>query len=541
MIDFPGPRRSSWAPETGYADYAVLNGTVYFRAMSGSPDADRLWRTDGTKEGTWAVGEVMSIDGIQALPDRLVFKGRTFAGGYQLWSSDGTETGTVQVTNETYLRPSVDQIVGSDGRLAFFTPNFPPDLSAPITPIPTWRSDGTAEGTKRVESAGNPEFGGVTSVARFQDHTFFLGLKSGGDLYFWRSDGTPEGTVPLVHTPTYHLDVAGNLTATSRYLFFTAESYYGAETSLWRSDGTAEGTLAVGGEGVGQLTRAGGLVYFTGGPPWAGAELWRSDGSKEGTVMLGEIWPGNRGALPQGLAPLGDLLLFSAEDGTHGRELWRIGNTESASTLVRDINPGAHSSVVSSLAATGNRVVFFADDGVSGAELWRSDGTTEGTQLVKDIWPGVGDSGPYYLLSYTPFVTVGGLAYFTANDSVHGAELWRTDGTAEGTFVVKDLTPTPGQSSTPWNLMVAGHTLFFTAWTPEYGSELWKTDGTEEGTILVGDINPGSGSSSRPERLLYAGGKVFFVADDGTTGAELWCYELDSVRGPVRYRPQQRR
>ena len=66
---------------------------------------------------------------------------------------------------------------------------------------------------------------------------------------------------------------------------------------------------------------------------------------------------------------------------------------------------------------------------------------------------------------------------------------------------------------------------YFTATTTNLGKELWKTDGTPEGTVLVMDINPGSESSS-PDAFMVAGAdgneKLYFAADDGTHGKELW-------------------
>ena len=65
-------------------------------------------------------------------------------------------------------------------------------------------------------------------------------------------------------------------------------------------------------------------------------------------------------------------------------------------------------------------------------ELWMSDGTTTGTFMVKDINPITGSS-PQYLTN------VNGTVFFAANDGEVGIELWKSDGTAVGTSLVKDL------------------------------------------------------------------------------------------------------
>jgi ELWxxDGT repeat protein len=71
-----------------------------------------------------------------------------------------------------------------------------------------------------------------------------------------------------------------------------------------------------------------------------------------------------------------------------------------------------------------NRAYFVVDDGIHGEELWSSDGTDGGTFLVRDINPGSPGSGVHNL------TVAGAQVFFSANDGAHGFELWRTDGTS---------------------------------------------------------------------------------------------------------------
>src|SRR5215813_4795078 len=78
----------------------------------------------------------------------------------------------------------------------------------------------------------------------------------------------------------------------------------------------------------------------------------------------------------------------------------------------------------------GSRLLLAADDGVAGRELWATDGTTEGTTLVKDIAPGPDSSSPRGLTALGP------PAIFRVPDGPP-AGLWSTDGSGEGTVLVK--------------------------------------------------------------------------------------------------------
>ena len=79
-------------------------------------------------------------------------------------------------------------------------------------------------------------------------------------------------------------------------------------------------------------------------------------------------------------------------------------------------------------------------------------------------------------LTQTP-VVMNGAMYFTATDSAHGTELWKSNGTTQGTALLKDINPGPNPSN-PAYLTVVGNTLYFAASDGVHGSELWKSDGT---------------------------------------------------------------
>src|SRR5262249_45248093 len=133
---------------------------------------------------------------------------------------------------------------------------------------------------------------------------------------------------------------------------------------------------------------------------------------------------------------------FTADDGVHGRELWKTDGTTTGTVLVQDIFPGSYGSYPDDLVMIGSTLFFTADDGVNGRELWKSDGTAAGTVLVKDIFPGPGGSLP--LAPTVPNLTnVNGTLFFRANDGVTGGELWKSNGTAAGTVLVKDIRPGP--------------------------------------------------------------------------------------------------
>jgi ELWxxDGT repeat protein len=231
---------------------------------------------------------------------------------------------------------------------------------------------------------------------------------------------------------------------------------------------------------------------------------------------------------PERFESIGSTTFFIADDGVHGRELWRTDGTAAGTTLVRDIKPGSSNGALV-LSAQNGRLFMFADDGVHGLELWSSDGTTAGTAMVTDIHPG---SASALERSYGGLVTLGDTVFFAANDGIHGNELWRTDGTAAGTAMVKAV-----DVGTDWGvsyLTVLGDRLFFLANSAggPGGHRLWRSDGTADGTVQVSDLR-------NPEELVVVGNRLFFAAHDSTDDFSIWSIDTSaaeaSFEGPVEY------
>ena len=369
-----------------------------------------------------------------------------------------------------------------------------------------------------------------------------------------------EGRVVMSLTPQMVLDIfpgaptsyPAEVVAIGSTAYFTADDgVHGQE--LWKSDGTAAGTTLVkdiypGGTLLDfygytpnngsprSLENVNGVLFFRARDGVHGEELWKSDGTAEGTLMVSDIVPGGSPSYPDGLTNVNGTLFFTAAEGEHGRELWKSDGTAAGTTLVKDIYPGTsrtgdsyygyfdviNSGSPRSLTNVNGTLFFTAEDGVNGGELWKSDGTAAGTTIVKDINPGLSGANPYGLTN------VGGTLFFSADDGAYGRELWKSDGTAAGTTMVKDINP--GLSgANPSGLTNVGGTLFFSADGGVYGRELWQSDGTAAGTTMVGDINPGM-SHSYPQGLTDVNGRLFFTADDGAYGHEVWTLAEGTTR-----------
>lgn len=168
----------------------------------------------------------------------------------------------------------------------------------------------------------------------------------------------------------------------------------------------------------------------------------------------------------------------------------------------------------SELLPFNDGIIFSGDNAWNDYEPWFTDGTVEGTNMIRDLYPGSSNNSSYP--SY--FVEFDGKVYFEA-DVTLGSEVYVTDLTYDGTQMLRNI----GQiSANPMDFMVFNDRLYFRAEESNVvGVELWSTDGTEAGTTMLIDLNSGSGGSS-PSNLFVYDNQLYFTAVGVGIGRELW-------------------
>ena len=281
----------------------------------------------------------------------------------------------------------------------------------------------------------------------------------------------------------------------------------GEGTELWTSDGTQAGTVLVAnlypdlseptGSSPDNLTTLGGKVYFTARSANEGVELWTTDGTEVGTTLLQDIVQGIEDSNPRYLLVHEDKLYFAALDGVEvSASIHQYDPaTGNFSVLLAGQGNGINSNLTFVFRGVYRGKVLFSfhgthDDGTgsreSGLELWVTDGTTAGTKFLKEINVAPQGDGDAFFFppainpagTYSPAEHNGKL-FFTADDGVHGFELWVVDAGAndpneiesEDVTLYKDLFPGP-RGSVPRDLVESNGRLYFSAHLPGSGREL---------------------------------------------------------------------
>ena len=283
-----------------------------------------------------------------------------------------------------------------------------------------------------------------------------------------------------------------NLLSTGDGLFFTSSHQSTMEDpvggTLWKWSAELEQVTKIIDSyfrSPGSLLISGNDLFFTAGTDDTGnPTLMRSQGTSETTISFN--------IYASGLVRWKNGIAFTGETSEYGRELWFSDGTLDGTNILFDLNQDQIGSEYRSGLFYQGNLIFSV-----GEQTWISGGTPSSTGKIADLQPLMIDPydnivGPLRIESYSQ--ELDGLFYFFGFDNVFGPRLWRTDGTTGGTQMVFD--PSPGEShSNPQKLIKAGNFLYFydLDTSPDNGDlakRLWRSDGTPEGTQIIKELEP---------------------------------------------------
>ena len=513
----PMNRPGLFVPDMDLNSSATTTGKIFFQSKFNSPIVSTLWVTEGTAATTVKLLDNQTSCPMIQFKDKIYFR-RISDLGSELWTSDGTVTGTYMVKDiNTTVSGLTNTPLITNGAQTIFAVR---DAVAGIEPFVT---DGTVEGTRRLKNlTAGAASGFAYNVIEINGMLVFAAIDTNGKMQFFRSDGTEGGTTPITSFTEVKTGPIIVRHSDGKRCFFHVTNP-GFTSSLFISDGTPAGTqelmnfgMSMYGYGFKLEKMAMGTdrLYFS--LSNEGEDLWMSNGTVAGTVKVADMVDMNE------LTAVGDKVYFVGQPGTEASEVevFVSDGTAAGTKMIKDIN-GSKSSGAMGLTPFNDRVVFAATDDATGREMWISDGTEAGTTLVKDVFPG--SEGSIYNSEFGVFQDH---VYFVAGDGVHGTELWRTSGTPESTTLFKDIVPGEG-SSLPASFKSLNDKLYFQAYTPEHGFEVWSTDGSVDNTKLLVDVIPGP-EYSNPFGFIDVNDKLVFYADTQSNGVQLWSYTTNS-------------
>lgn len=367
------------------------------------------------------------------------------------------------------------------------------------------------------------------NYAKWNGKVFYSGT---GSNLLCVTDGTTTGTIGISNLGG-STNISTIIPAQDFVYIVTSDVSFSPSISstdkIWKSDGTTAGTsLVYAFQTASGLTNVGvfysvashkknysidgNALYFSAYDATNGKEIWKTDGTPAGTMMLKDVKAGTGSSQTAGFCKIPSTTLFIAQSIGLESKLWKTDGTTAGTEQIPVAEP--FYIVNQDMAKLGNKVIFFAHNTVDGYEPYVSDGTAAGTFMLKNINP-TGNSLTTQAMGLHLKMT-DKYCFFIANNGTTNA-LWRTDGTIDGTIeVIPNVTN--GISDAGYSSSDAENLWFINYLGNNASQQLYKSNGTVEGSSLV------HSTLSYPQNLTTYKGAAWFQSKDiaALFNAEVW-------------------
>ena len=519
----------------------------------------------GSGSGTVMVKDINSgsangaPSGLTAVGNTLFFRADDGTNGNELWKSDGTASGTVMVKDiYSGISSSSPHHLTTFGNTLYFAAN------DGTNGVELWKSDGTASGTVMVQAVGSGSGSSPSSLV-VVGNTLYFGASDGiNGRELWALDpanitGLSSGASGMTDVTGATCSVSPSLPAglnidsstctisgtptvetTNRTYTITAViSGTTYQTTVWLSavtygtiTSTVDGAHLELGEAMTQIT-----LNYTSQAPQSSVS---SGNNTTWAINNAESTNLNSGGR---FIELGNQLLYTVRYNDGTADTWEIrpgGASGSSTSDYYKVIPGKFLS----MATVFNNEIYFQHND----ELWKTAGTNSSTVKVHDVNPFTKTGDQHH--QWELFFEFNNELYFQGYVQENGTELWKTDGTTQGTMMIKDIANT-----TYTNLgQIHGHDGMAEYYDPAYQifngeltfvareritqssgavvniASIWATDGTESGTYKLVDGNSSTnGGVSISSTTTQFNGDLYYVASnaslmkfDGNTGVTSW-------------------
>jgi trimeric autotransporter adhesin len=472
-----------------------------------------LWISSGDIENTFKVKNLNGKNsgfptGMTAFKSKVIFSAFDTSTGRELWITDGTVRGTklLKDINPGTANSSPQQIT-KVGNKIIFTAN------DGVHGQELWETDGTTDGTKLIKdinTTGYAFYPGEDRIQRpFQQvdgKIYFSAYTNSSTQSLIQSDGTYSGTLVLANNVDLSLFEPIRKMGENKMIFVARSPSHGEE--LWITDGTASGTqmLEISPGAFSylprQLTVADGKLFFTATKDIIVRKLWVTDGTLSGTHEIAGLAYKD----PASLRFYKGMIYLVAKNASNELSIYRTNDTGAESKKIIDLEYNS-----TNIFTVYKDKLYYSVAGLDHtASIWFTDGNTENL-LYR--FPVNSSSGSMYLVNNFLLLDVA--------TKQNGFEWWKTDGTMEGTHLLKDINPGP-PSSVPTIVKVLKNKILFRA-KNEFGYEQWITDGTTDGTKFLGDLNQGKSNYAKLQWGVLTG--IFenqIIALDDSLRISLW-------------------